>query len=118
MRARADLRFAGEDSLTRREFCISIARRGRYANSHDRFLYSALTAAATDLGAVPVILSKAIPARLMSLAGALASGLLLAATFQLIDKGRPTTQQRQSSELLWGWFQFLKPICDSSEKTI
>lgn len=49
-------------------------------------LYSALTAVATGLGVVPLIFSKAIPARLMSLASALASGLLLAATFQLIDK--------------------------------
>lgn len=50
-------------------------------------LYSALTAVATGLGVVPLVFSKAIPARLMSLASALASGLLLAATFQLIDKG-------------------------------
>lgn len=50
-------------------------------------LYSALTAVATGLGVIPLLFSKAIPTRLMSLASALASGLLLAATFQLIDKG-------------------------------
>ncbi len=50
-------------------------------------LYSALTAVATGLGVVPLIFSKAIPTRLMSLASAFASGLLLAATFQLINKG-------------------------------
>lgn len=50
-------------------------------------LYSALTAVATGLGFVPLIFSKAIPIRLMSLASALASGLLLGAAFQLIDKG-------------------------------
>lgn len=50
-------------------------------------LYSALTAIATGLGVVPLIFSKAIPIRLLSLASALASGLLLAAAFQLIGKG-------------------------------
>lgn len=50
-------------------------------------LYSVLTAVATGLGVIPLIFLKAIPTRLMSLASALASGLLLAATFQLIDKG-------------------------------
>ena len=50
-------------------------------------LSSALTALATGLGVIPLIFSKAIPARLMSLASALASGLLLAAAFQLISKG-------------------------------
>jgi ZIP family zinc transporter len=50
-------------------------------------LYSVLTAAATGLGVIPLIFSKAIPTRLMSISSALASGLLLAATFQLIDKG-------------------------------
>jgi len=50
-------------------------------------LYSALAAAATGLGVVPLIFTKSIPTRLMSLASALASGLLLAAAFQLINKG-------------------------------
>ncbi len=50
-------------------------------------LYSGLTAAATGLGVVPLIFTKSIPTRLMSLASALASGLLLAAAFQLINKG-------------------------------
>ena len=50
-------------------------------------LYSALTAVATGLGVIPLIFSKSIPARLMSLASALASGLLLAAAFELINKG-------------------------------
>jgi len=51
------------------------------------FLYSSLTALATGLGVIPLVFAKAIPTRLMSLASALASGLLLAATFQLINKG-------------------------------
>ena len=50
-------------------------------------LYSALTAAATGLGVIPLIFAKSIPARLMSLASPLASGLLLAVTFQLISQG-------------------------------
>lgn len=50
-------------------------------------LYSALTAVATGLGVIPLIFSKAIPTRLISLASALASGLLLAAAFELINKG-------------------------------
>jgi zinc transporter, ZIP family len=50
-------------------------------------LYTTLTAVATGLGVIPLIFSKSFPARLMSLASALASGLLLAATFQLINKG-------------------------------
>jgi zinc transporter ZupT len=50
-------------------------------------LCSALTAVATGLGVIPLIFSKSIPTRLMSLASALASGLLLAAAFQLIGQG-------------------------------
>lgn len=50
-------------------------------------LYSAFTAIATGLGVIPLLFAKSIPARLMSLASALASGLLLAAAFELIDKG-------------------------------
>ena len=50
-------------------------------------LYSILTAVATGLGVIPLVFSKAIPARLMSLASALASDVLLAAAFELINKG-------------------------------
>jgi len=56
--------------------------------------YSVLTAAATGLGVIPLAFSKAIPTRLMSLAGALASGLLLAVAFDLLHEGmraRPAT---------------------------
>lgn len=49
--------------------------------------YSSLTALATGLGVIPLIFSKAIPTRWMSLSSAFASGLLLAAAFQLINKG-------------------------------
>lgn len=50
-------------------------------------LYSALAAIATGLGVVPLLFTRAIPARLMSLSSALASGLLLAAAFELIRTG-------------------------------
>ncbi len=50
-------------------------------------LSSALAAVTTGLGVVPLIFSKSIPARFMSLASALVGGLLLAATFQLIGEG-------------------------------
>lgn len=46
---------------------------------------SSLTAIATGLGVIPLVFSKKIPPRLMSLAGAVASGLLLAAAFQLVQ---------------------------------
>lgn len=49
--------------------------------------YSVLTAIATGLGIIPLIFVKVIPTRLMSLASAFASGLLLAAAFQLIQTG-------------------------------
>ena len=49
--------------------------------------YSMLTAIATGLGVIPLVFSKRIPPRLMSLASALASGLLLAAAFQLVQTG-------------------------------
>ncbi len=50
-------------------------------------LYSLLMAGVTGLGVVPLAVSKSIPAWVTSLASALASGLLLAAAFQLINEG-------------------------------
>lgn len=50
-------------------------------------LYSVLTAIATGLGVIPLIFSKTVPPRWMSLASAFASGLLLAAAFQLVQTG-------------------------------
>ncbi len=49
--------------------------------------YSVLMAVATGLGVIPLMFRKAVPARWMSLASALASGLLLAAAFELIHRG-------------------------------
>jgi zinc transporter, ZIP family len=50
-------------------------------------LYSSMTAAATGLGVIPLILTKNISKKSMSLASAVASGLLLAAAFDLINEG-------------------------------
>lgn len=50
-------------------------------------LYSTIMAVATGLGVIPLVFSKNIPKRWMSLASALASGLLLAAAFDLINEG-------------------------------
>lgn len=53
-------------------------------------LYSVLTAVVTGLGVIPLIFWKAVPTRLASLANALASGLLLAAAFELLNNGMAT----------------------------
>ncbi len=50
-------------------------------------VYSLLAAAASALGMIPLMFLKAVPARSVSLSGALASGLLLAAAFQLMGQG-------------------------------
>jgi ZIP family zinc transporter len=50
-------------------------------------LYSSIAAVATGLGVIPLIFTKNISKRWMSLASALASGLLLAAAFDLINEG-------------------------------
>lgn len=50
-------------------------------------LYSSVTAVATGLGAIPLYSSKNIPKMWMSVASALASGVLLAAAFDLIRQG-------------------------------
>ena len=50
-------------------------------------LYSTVTAVATGLGVIPLFFSKNIPKLWMSVASALASGVLLAAAFDLIRQG-------------------------------
>jgi zinc transporter, ZIP family len=50
-------------------------------------IYSSITAVATGLGVIPLYFTKNISASRMSLASALASGLLLAAAFDLINEG-------------------------------
>jgi ZIP family zinc transporter len=50
-------------------------------------IYSEITALATGLGVIPLYFTKNISASKMSLASALASGLLLAAAFDLIGEG-------------------------------
>lgn len=50
-------------------------------------LYSSIAAVATGLGVIPLFFLKNVPRRWLSLFSALASGLLLAAAFDLIGKG-------------------------------
>lgn len=50
-------------------------------------IYSGITALATGLGVIPLYFTKNISVSKMSLASALASGLLLAAAFDLINEG-------------------------------
>lgn len=50
-------------------------------------LYSSIAAVATGLGVIPLFFTKNISKKWMSLASALASGLLLAAAFDLINEG-------------------------------
>lgn len=49
--------------------------------------YSSLTAVATGLGVLPLLFAKNIPPRFLGLANAAAAGLMLAASFQLINEG-------------------------------
>ena len=53
----------------------------------DVLLYTGLTATATALGAIPFIWAKSMAREWVGLAGALAVGLMLAASFQLFDEG-------------------------------
>jgi zinc transporter ZupT len=51
-------------------------------------IYATLTAIATGLGALPLLVAKHIPVRWLSLGNAFAGGLMLAASFNLIYEGR------------------------------
>lgn len=51
------------------------------------FFYASLTAVATGLGALPLLFVKKVPERYLGLANAAAAGLMLAASFQLINEG-------------------------------
>lgn len=53
----------------------------------DVLLYTGLTATVTALGAVPFIWAKSMAREWIGLAGAVAVGLMLAASFQLFDEG-------------------------------
>lgn len=51
------------------------------------FLYALLTAIATGLGAVPFFFVKKMPDRWLGWSGAVAAGIMLAASFRLINEG-------------------------------
>lgn len=51
------------------------------------FAYASLTAVATGLGALPLLFRDRLPRRFLGLANGVAAGLMLAASFRLIDEG-------------------------------
>jgi len=51
------------------------------------FLYALLTAVATGLGAVPFFFVREMPRRWLGWSGAVASGIMLAASFRLVEEG-------------------------------
>jgi zinc transporter, ZIP family len=51
------------------------------------FLYATLTAVTTGLGALPFLFVKQMPSYWLGWAGGIASGIMLAASFQLIEEG-------------------------------
>ena len=53
----------------------------------DVLFYTSLTALATSLGAIPFVWAKSMAREWIGLAGAVAVGLMLAASFQLFDEG-------------------------------
>jgi len=61
---------------------------GRWAPALQVLIYALLTAIATGLGALPFLLIKQLSERLTHFAYATAAGLMLIASFQLVNEGR------------------------------
>jgi zinc transporter ZupT len=51
------------------------------------FIYALITALATGLGAIPLLFAKHVPRRWLGLGNAMAAGLMLAASFNLVYEG-------------------------------
>ncbi len=51
------------------------------------FLYAMITAVATGLGAIPFFFVKEMPGKWLGWSGAIASGIMLAASFRLVQEG-------------------------------
>ncbi len=66
------------------------------------FIAAAITALATGLGALPLLAIRSITPRSLAMGNALAAGLMLAATFQLVLEGFELSQPRTLLGLLLG----------------
>jgi len=66
------------------------------------FLYASLTAVATGLGAIPFFFVRKIPDRALGHGNAIASGLMLAASFNLIFKGNDMSTWKTAMGALLG----------------
>ncbi|MFW5659443.1 MAG: ZIP family metal transporter [Bacteroidota bacterium] len=64
--------------------------------------YASITALTTGLGAIPLLFSKRVPKRWLSLGNAVAAGLMLAASFRLIHEGSQLSLWRVELGLLLG----------------
>ena len=66
------------------------------------FIAAAITALATGLGALPLLALRNVTPRALAMGNALAAGLMLAATFQLVIEGFELSQPRTLAGLLLG----------------
>lgn len=66
------------------------------------FIAAAITALATGLGALPLLAMRNVTPRILGMGNAVAAGLMLAATFQLVLEGFEISQPRTLLGLLLG----------------
>lgn len=66
------------------------------------FIAAAITALATGLGALPLMAMRQVTPRALGIGNAIAAGLMLAATFQLVLEGFEISQPRTLAGLLLG----------------
>jgi zinc transporter ZupT len=67
------------------------------------FLYAFITAAATGLGAIPFFFIKEMPRKWLGISNAIAAGLMLAASFNLIYEGLDFDQWMTTGGMLLGF---------------
>lgn len=65
-------------------------------------LFASLTAAATGLGALPLLVRRRVPERWVGLGNGVAAGLMIAASFRLIDEGTAYGMTRTVAGVLLG----------------
>ena len=66
------------------------------------FIYAMITALATGLGAIPFVVKKDLPRKLLGLAGAFAAGIMASASFNLIYEGLNYSMPRTVLGILLG----------------